>query len=171
MRDRGDTAVHEAVHACIALALGRRVRWARVAVHPIDGRTDIVQQGAVSIDRAGELDRRDLIVSLAAGLHDGSRVAADTGAPDFGTWPPMYDTLSLDAGGDRGQVSKMVRVLDLTEAEYDDVIRQTRALLDGPMTRAWIARVAVRLQRMGRMTGTDIEACRPSTFIKETAAA
>jgi hypothetical protein len=79
VRDRADTALHEAVHACVALALGRRVRWARVAVRRINGRTDLVEHGAVSIDRGGELDRRDLSVPLAAGMYETSGIAFDAG--------------------------------------------------------------------------------------------
>jgi hypothetical protein len=169
VRDRADTALHESVHACVAVALGRRVRWARVATRSIDGRTDLAERGAVSIDRGDELDRRDLVISLAPGLYEGSRVAFDSGASEFGVWPPLWPV--LDGEGDRGQVSKMIRVLGISEAEYDDIVGQTRAILDGPMTQLWIARVAVRLQRTGHMTGTEVEACRPSTLIEEEAAA
>ena len=84
MRDNGDTALHEAVHACVAVALGRRVRWARVGERPIEGRIGLIQRGAVSIDHAGELDRRDLVISRAPGMYEGTPVAVDSGAP--GHW-------------------------------------------------------------------------------------
>jgi hypothetical protein len=73
--------------------------------------------------------------------------------------------------GDRGQLSKMIRLLGLSEAGYDDLIRETAELLHDPTMRSWISRVAAALGRTGYLTGEDIEARRPSTPIKETAAA
>jgi hypothetical protein len=163
--DRADAALHESVHACVALALGRRVEWARVAVHPIDDRTDLVEHGAVLMDRGGELDRRDLIISLSAGMYEPNGIAFDVGAGDHGLWPPLWPV--LDGAGDRGQVSKMIRLLGLSEADYDDLIRETAELLRDPAVQSWIARVAAALARTGYLTGEDIEARRPSTPIAQ----
>jgi hypothetical protein len=80
----------------------------RVATHPVDGRRDIVERGAVSIDRGGELDRRDLSIFLAAGMHESNGIAFDSGASDFGIWPPLWPV--LEGEGDRGQVALTIRL-------------------------------------------------------------
>ena len=161
MRDRGETAVHEATHACTALALGRRVQWARIATHPIPGRNDLVEHGVVRVDHGGDLDRRDLSTLLAAGMYDGTCVAFDVGASDFGVWPPLWPV--LDGEGDRGQVAAAVKLLGLDQGEYDDIVRETAELLDEPAMRRWIGRTAAALERKGFLSGEDIEALRPST--------
>jgi hypothetical protein len=120
---------------------------------------------------APRLDLRDLVVSLSAGLLEGSGIAADSGARDYGSWPPLYRTLALVAEGDRAQVDRIVRALSLSESDYDEAVALTRAVLAGPLTQRWIARTAVQLQRRGYMTGEEIEQLRPSTRTKETAAA
>jgi len=165
--DLADTSLHESVHAVAALALGRRVRWARVAVRPVPGRDDIVEEGAVSFDRDGVIDRRDIIAVLAPGLFEGSRVAWDSGSSVFGVWPPLYETLGLDAEGDRGEVSKIVRLLGLSAKEYDDVIREARELLAKPELQLWIAKVAAALAREGHLTGAEVEALRPDRLTVE----
>ena len=156
MRDRADHALHEAVHACVALALGRRVEWARVATHPVPGRNDLAEYGCVKVDRGGELDRRDLSIFLSAGMYEGSGIAFDTGASDFGTWPPMWPV--RDGEGDRGQVATTIRLLALSEEAYGDIVRETAELLDEPAMRNWISRTSLALERKGYLSGEDIEA-------------
>jgi hypothetical protein len=163
VRDRGEVALHEAVHACVAIALGRRVEWARIATHPVPGRKDLARYGGTLVDRGGELDRRDLCVFLAAGMHEGNGIAFDSGASDFGTWPPLWPV--RDGEGDRGQVAKTIRLLGLTEPEYDDVVRETAELLDEPVMQNWIARTSLALERNGDLSGEEIEALRPSRTI------
>ncbi len=103
---------------------------------------------------------------MAAGMCETtSGIAVDAGASDFGVWPPLWPV--VDGAGDRGTVSMMIRLLDLSEDDYDDVIRETAELLRDPAMQSWISRVAAALLRSGFLTGEEIEARRPSTPIKE----
>jgi hypothetical protein len=143
--DRADVAQHEAVHACIAAWLGKEIELVRVARHPIPGRSDLIERGGCQIDRDRVPDGADLCAFLAAGLHEGSGIASDVGASEFGTWPPRWPV--LPGPGDRGQVRAIIRLLELTEADYRDAIVQTRKLLAEPELQRWIAKVASALTR------------------------
>jgi hypothetical protein len=157
--DRSDTAVHEAVHGCVASLLGRRVLWLRIDKRPVPGRSDLVELGGCMLEPNRQLGRADLAVFLAAGMYEGSGVARDDGAGDHGVWPPLWPL--LDGKGDRHQVHCLARLLGLTEADYRDIITKTRELLAEPELQIWIARVASSLDRKGRLSGGEVAALRP----------
>jgi hypothetical protein len=99
------------------------------------------------------------VVFLGAGMWESTGVAFDTGASQFGTWPPAWPV--LPGPGDRGQVRAIIRLLKLTEADYRDAIARTREILGDPSLQRWVGRVASALTRNGQLTGAEVEAMRP----------
>ena len=158
--DTADVAQHEAVHACVAAWLGKKIEFVRVERHPVPDRSDVIERGGCQIDQDRVPDRADLCAFLAAGLHEGSGIASDVGASEFGTWPPRWPV--LPGPGDRGQVRAIIRLLNLTEEDYCGAIAETRKLLDEPELQRWIAKVASALTHKGRLSGAEIEALRPA---------
>ena len=108
------------------------------------------------------------MILLAAGMHESSGIARDAGSGDHGVWPPAWlDGGVLDGIGDRHQVHYCVRLLKLTEEQYNDTIIQVRKLLAEPELRLWIAKTASALARDGLLTGDEVEALRPDRLTVE----
>jgi hypothetical protein len=161
--DTAEVARHEATHAVVALRLGKELEFCRIERQPIPGRSDVHEVGETQVERDRVPDRDDLIIFLSAGMFEGSGIAADVGAGDHGIWPPLWPILPGE--GDRRQVRALVRLLDLDEDDYRATIAETRAMLDDPELKRWIARVATALVRKGHLSGEEVEALRPAPLV------
>jgi hypothetical protein len=157
--DRGDVALHEAVHACAAAWLGKRVEWIRIAERPLS-RSHLVEEGGCRLDPDRDLDKLDAVWLLAAGMFEGNGIARDAGSADHGTWPPRWPI--TDGKGDRHQLRCLIELLHLTQTDYRDLIAKTNELLAEPALRSWIAKTASALARDGFLTGAEVEALRPA---------
>ena len=132
--------VHEAAHAVVAMAVGRRVEYIeRDPGHVFPGE----RAGFASVDIGEGIDRERLMIALAGYM-------AELGPPD---WPPDYEQAKVEP---LEALDTIIEVLALDREDYEELCAETRRLLDDPSVRRFIAALARVLDQIPRVYEPEI---------------